>query len=362
MAGILEARFVTRFRGGPAIAADLVLPGDDGPVTVLFGPSGSGKTTVLRALAGLDRPGEGTIVHRGEIWLDARKGLFVPARHRRVGLLFQDYALFPHLTAMENVAFGLHGQPRAVRSGKAAQAIALLRLDGLGHRRPPELSGGQRQRVALARAIAPSPGLLLLDEPLSALDAPTREELRGELRALLVRLGVPTVVVTHDRIEALALGDRMAVMVDGRIRQHGSVGEVFERPADHEVARCVGVDTVLAGRVVASADGLAVVESHGLRLAAVDRGLGGDVWVLLRAEDVVLERGDGTRSSARNHLRGRITSVTPEGPLVRVVLSCGEVRLSALVTRASRVELSLEEGTDAVAVVKAPAIHLVPRG
>jgi molybdate transport system ATP-binding protein len=362
MAGILEARFVTRFRGGPEIAADLVLPAHDGPVTVLFGPSGSGKTTVLRALAGLDRPGEGTIVHRGETWLDAPRGLFVPARRRRVGLLFQDYALFPHLTAAENVAFGLHGRPRSERDGKVAQAMALLRLDGLGNRRPSELSGGQRQRVALARAIAPAPRLLLLDEPLSALDAPTREELRAELRALLLRLGVPTVVVTHDRIEALALGDRMAVMVDGRVRQHGSVGEVFEHPADRDVARCVGVDTVLAGRVVASDDGLATVESHGLRLAAVDRGLGGDVWVLLRAEDVVLERGDGVRSSARNHLRGRVTAVTPEGPLVRVALACGEARLSALVTRASRSDLGLEEGADVVAVVKAPAIHLVPRG
>jgi molybdate transport system ATP-binding protein len=361
MAGILEARFVTRFRGGPEIAADLLLSGNDGPVTVLFGPSGSGKTTVLRALAGLDRPGEGTIVHRGESWLDTRQGHFVPARRRRVGLLFQDYALFPHLTAAENVAFGLHGQPRAERQGKVAEAIALLRLAGLENRRPSELSGGQRQRVALARAIAPSPRLLLLDEPLSALDAPTREELRGELRSLLLRLGVPTVVVTHDRIEALALGDRMAVMVDGRVRQHGDVGEVFEHPADHEVARCVGVDTVLAGRVVSAGDGLATVESHGLRLAAVDRGLGGDVWILLRAEDVVLERGDGARSSARNHLRGRITAVTPEGPLVRVVLVCGEARLSALVTRASRADLSLEAGADVVAVVKAPAIHLVPR-
>jgi molybdate transport system ATP-binding protein len=361
MAGILEARFVTRFRGGPAIAADLLLPADDGPVTVLFGPSGSGKTTVLRALAGLDRPDEGTIVYGGETWLDARKGLFVPARRRRVGLLFQDYALFPHLTASRNVAFGLHERGKAERHLRTAEAIALLRLDGLESRRPSELSGGQRQRVALARAIAPAPRLLLLDEPLSALDAPTREELRGELRALLVRLGVPTVVVTHDRIEALALGDRMAVMVDGRIRQHGPVGEVFEHPADHEVARCVGVDTVLAGRVVASNDGLAAVESHGLRLAAVDRGLRGDVWVLLRAEDVVLERGVGALSSARNHLRARVTAVTPEGPLVRVVLACGDVRFSALVTRASRADLGLEGGADVVAVVKAPSVHLVPR-
>lgn len=361
MATTLEARFVRRFPGGPAIHADLVLPGDDGPVTVLFGPSGSGKTTVLRALAGLDRPGEGTIVHGDETWLDTARGLFVPARRRRIGFLFQEYALFPHLTARENVAFGLHRLAGAQRQRRTEEMLALLGLEELSARRPSELSGGQRQRVALARAIAPSPGLLLLDEPLSALDGPTREELRGELRALLLRLGVPAVVVTHDRIEALALGDRMAVMVDGRIRQHDSVANVFERPADRDVARCVGVDTVLAGRVAGSGEGLVAVEAHGLRLAAVDRGLGGDVWVLLRAEDVVLERGGGARSSARNHLPGRVTAVTPEGPLVRVTLACGGARLSALVTRASRTDLALEEGVEVVAVVKAPSIHLVPR-
>ncbi|MFN7989004.1 MAG: ABC transporter ATP-binding protein [Thermoanaerobaculia bacterium] len=353
---------MTRLRGGPEISADLVLPGDDGPVTVLFGPSGSGKTTVLRALAGLDRPDEGTLVHAGETWLDSRTGFFVPARHRRIGFLFQDYALFPHLTAKENVAFGLRGEAKAERERRAGEALALLRLDGLGHRLPSELSGGERQRVALARAIAPAPRLLLLDEPLSALDAPTREELRGELRGLLLKLGVPAVVVTHDRIEALALGDRVAVMVDGRIRQHGDVAEVFERPADRDVARCVGVDTVLAGHVVAVAEGIASVESHGLRFSAVDRGFGGEVWVLVRAEDVVLERGGGVRSSARNRLPGRVAAVTQEGPLVRVVVACGEVRLSALVTRASRTDLGLEEGADVVAVVKAPSVHLVPRG
>jgi molybdate transport system ATP-binding protein len=361
MAPPLEARFLRRYRGGPTISAEVVLPGGDGSVTVLFGPSGSGKTTVLRALAGLDRPDEGTIRLGGETWLDAERGVFVPARRRRVGLLFQEYALFPHLTVRENVAFGLHRTGRAERERRSADALALLRLGDLAGRKPAELSGGQRQRVALARAVAPRPALLLLDEPLSALDAPTREELRGELRALLVRLGVPTVVVTHDRLEALALGDRMAVMVDGAIRQSGSVEEVFERPADHEVARCVGVDTVLAGRVASTDEGLAFVEAHGLRLAAVDRGLAGNVWALLRAEDVVLERGGGARSSARNHLPARVVSVSPEGPLVRVALACGEVRLSALVTRASRVDLALDEGAEVVAVVKAPSIHLVPR-
>lgn len=361
MAGILEARFLKRFRGGAAVSADLVLADGGGPVTVLFGPSGSGKTTVLRCLAGLEEPEEGTITYRGETWNDAARGLALPARRRGVGLLFQEYALFPHLTARENVAFGLRRLPAAERARRTGEALALLRLDGLGDRRPSELSGGQRQRVALARALAPTPRLLLLDEPLSALDAPTREELRGELRALLLRVGVPALVVTHDRIEALALGDRMAVLVDGTVRQVAPVEEVFARPADADVARCVGVDTVLAGRVTSAADGLAHVETHGLRLAAVDLGLAGDVWVLLRAEDVVLERGAAARSSARNHLPGRVASVTPEGPLVRVSVDCGRARVAALVTRAARSELGLEEGIDVVAVVKAPALHLVPR-
>ncbi len=361
MAANLQAHFVTRFPGGPEISADLVFPGGNGPVTVLFGPSGSGKTTVLRALAGLDRPAEGVILHAGETWLDSKRGLFVAARHRRIGFLFQDYALFPHLSARENVAFGLLGEAKADRDRRVDEALALLKLEGLGSRLPARLSGGERQRVALARAIAPAPCLLLLDEPLSALDAPTREELRGELRALLLRLGVPAVVVTHDRIEALALGDQISVMVDGRIRQQGDVAEVFERPADRDVARCVGVDTVLAGKVVGAAEGLATVESHGLRLSAVDRGFGGNVWVLIRAEDVVVERGGGARSSARNHLPGRVVAVAPEGPLVRVAVACGEARLSALVTRASRTDLGLEEGTEVVAVVKAPSVHLVPR-
>jgi molybdate transport system ATP-binding protein len=352
---------VRRFEGGPAISADLALESGDGPVTVLFGPSGSGKTTVLRCLAGLDRPSGGLIAFGDETWSDPERGLEVPARARSVGFLFQDYALFPHLTVEENVSFGLHRLERAQRTRRTAAMLALLKLEDLGRRKPSELSGGERQRVALARAIAPGPRLLLLDEPLSALDTPTREELRAGLRRLLVGLDVPTVVVTHDRVEALALGDRIAVMVDGRTRQAGSVEDVFARPADRDVARCVGVDTVLAGRVVSTTDGLALVETHGLSLHAVEPGFAGDAWVLIRAEDVVLERGGVARSSARNHLPGRVAAVSPEGPLVRVSVACADARVSALVTRASRTDLGLEDGVEVVAVVKAPSIHLVRR-
>ena len=361
MAGILEARLLKRFPGGVTVSAQLTLPEEGGPVTVLFGPSGSGKTTILRLVAGLETPDEGTVSFGGQVWNDAALGFALPARKRAIGFLFQDYALFPHLTARENVAFGLRALPASERERRTDEALALVRLDGLDRRRPSTLSGGQKQRVALARALAASPRLLLLDEPLSALDAPTREELRGELRSLLVRVGVPALVVTHDRIEALALGDRMAVVVDGAVRQVAPVADVFARPADADVARCVGVDTVLEGRVVSAGDGLSRVAADGLLLTAVDLGLSGDVWVLLRAEDVVLQRGDSGRSSARNHLPGRVLSLHAEGPLARVALACGEARIAALVTRASCAELGLCEGADIVAVVKAPALHLVSR-
>ena len=236
----LSFEIVRRFRRGPRIAARAGWPLAPDRVTVLFGPSGAGKTTVLRALAGLDPPDAGAITFDGETWFDAARRVHVPPQARRVGLVFQEYALFPHLSVEGNVAFGLRGRPGAEARSRIDELAATFGLGDLLHRRPAELSGGQRQRVALARALAPRPRLLLLDEPLSALDAPTRAELRGELRALLEQTEVPAVVVTHDRAEALALGHRLAVLVDGTIRQIGPVEDVFASPADPEVARAIG--------------------------------------------------------------------------------------------------------------------------
>ncbi|HEY6101122.1 MAG TPA: ABC transporter ATP-binding protein, partial [Anaeromyxobacter sp.] len=257
MGRALSFDVVRRFPRGPTVraAADLAL--DGGPVTVLFGPSGAGKTTVLRALAGLDRPDEGTIRFAGETWFDGASGAFLPPQRRAVGLLFQEYALFPHLRVEGNVGYGLRRLGRAARAARVRELAARLRIEALLHRRPAELSGGQRQRVALARALAPSPRLLLLDEPLSALDEPSRAELRGELRRTLEASGVPAIVVTHDRVEALALGDRMMVMVDGAVRQYGRVHEVFGAPADVEVARVVGTENVLPVRLARREAGLA---------------------------------------------------------------------------------------------------------
>ena len=350
-----------RFENGPTVRAALDLDLDGAPITVLFGPSGSGKSTVLRCLAGLDRPHRGYIRFRGETWFDASTGASVSPQARGIGLLFQDHALFPHLSVAENIAFGLHRLPRAARRERVADVARRVRVGELLDRRPSRISGGERQRVALARALAPRPRLVLLDEPLSALDAPTREELRGELRALLERSGVPSVVVTHDRVEALALGDRMAVLAEGGVRQVGPVHEVFGAPADLVVARVVGTENVFPARLVERRDGLVLVEVGAARLWALDPGrLDGEAYACLRAEDVVLEPAPTTLTSARNELAGAVISSAVEGPLVRVTLDCG-IRLVALVTRESAARLEVAPGRRLAALAKAPAIRIVPR-
>lgn len=356
------ADFEKRFSGGPVIRAHLACPTDAFAVTVLFGPSGAGKTTVLRCLAGLERPDAGCIHCREETWFDAARGIFLPPQQRGIGYLFQDYALFPHLTVAGNIRYGLSQFPRAARGRRVVELLDLMQLAGLEGRYPKQLSGGQQQRVALARALARRPQVLLLDEPLSSLDAPTREQLRRELRRWLVDLRTPTVLVTHDRVEAMALGDQVVVMDQGRVLQSGPVHEVFGRPADVVVARIVGVDTVEPAQVLRVADGLATVAVGPVQLVALaEAPLEGDVYVCIHAEDVIIERGSVTASSARNQLAGSIRTVSREGPMVRLNMDCGFL-LAALVTKQACEELNLREGERVTALVKAPAIHLVPRG
>jgi molybdate transport system ATP-binding protein len=240
------------------------------------------------------------------------------------------------------------------------QLATLFGIAELLQRRPDALSGGQRQRVAVARALAPGPRLLLLDEPLSALEQALREELRSELRRLLVDARVPAVVVTHDRIEALALGDGIAVVSGGRIRQVGPVDHVFGAPADAEIARLVGTENVLPGRVVQREGGLARVSVGTATVAALDvPGLPEDVFACVRAEEVALEAQGGSPTSARNRLPATVVAASPEGPLVRVRLDCG-FPLVALVTRTSVDDLGLRPGARVLALLKVPAIRLVP--
>ncbi len=364
---VLTANFRRQFPGGPEIAArDLSIGGG---ITVLFGASGSGKTTILRCLAGLEIPEEGEIKFGGEVWFEkggrqeAGSGnYFLPSRKRGVGFVPQDYALFPHLTVARNVGYGLNGLPAAERAARVAETLRWLGLDGLENRLPRELSGGQQQRVALARAVVRRPKLLLLDEPLAALDTPTRSRLRDELRRLLRHSGIPTLLVTHDRFEALALGDEVVVLHDGRNVQQGEAQEVFSRPVNLAVAEITAVETILTGKILEVRDGLATVVVGHARLIALAEDLPADareVYVCIRAEDVILMRTDSVQSSPRNRLTVTVRAVVREGRLMRVSLDCG-FPLTALLTQPACEELVLHENVKLAALVKAPQVHLIP--
>jgi molybdate transport system ATP-binding protein len=364
----LHADFEKCFPNGPKINVRLRVPADGFSLTVLFGPSGSGKSTALRCLAGLDRPEHGIIRLGDEIWFDAAHGIFLPPQRRRIGYLSQDYALFPHMSVAQNVEYGLRNVAALERRQRIEEITTLLGLAGLAERYPTQLSGGQQQRVALARALVCRPRLLLLDEPLSALDAPSREHLRRQLRRWLVELQILTILVTHDRIEALALGDHLVVFEAGTVRQSGTVQEVFSAPDDLSVARIVGVDTIERGKIVETADGLVRIQVGTKELLAVARPgstweAGGEVYVCIHAEEVMLEKIDGSfpQSSARNHLLGCIRSLDREGPMVRVTVDCG-FQLKALITNHACQDMGLREQDEVIARVKAPSIHLIARG
>jgi molybdate transport system ATP-binding protein len=361
MAAEVAIDITKTFAGRARISAVLRYQLHQATALVLFGPSGSGKTTVLRSIAGLEWPERGSIRFISRTWLDTAAGIRVPPQARQIGYMAQDYALFPTHTVAGNIAYGLTALSTADRTKRVDEMLDLFQLRGLETTRPRELSGGQQQRVALARAVAPRPQLLLLDEPLSALDVPTRGQLRGELRALLKRLAVPSIIVTHDWAETLSLGDIVAVMKDGEVRQVGPPQEVFCRPADAAVAQVVGVETVIEGHVVEEAEGLATIRVNGALLKGLGvYAIGSPVFVCIRAEDVVLEQGGTGLTSARNHLNGKVREIIPHGVMVHIKIDCG-FPLVAMVTRGAQQELGIAVGSPVVAVIKAGAVHLVPR-
>jgi ABC-type spermidine/putrescine transport systems, ATPase components len=252
-----------------AFELDVEWQAGDG-VAVLFGPSGAGKTVTLQCLAGLMRPDAGRVVVDGRVLFDSDTGLSVPPQQRRVGYVFQGYALFPHLTVAGNVGFGLRDRPRVERQRRTEEVLVRLGLEGLGDRHPGELSGGQRQRVALGRALAPDPALLLLDEPLSALDLPLRRALRDELRTILTAWGTAAVLVTHDFTEAYRLGDRIVVYEDGRVIQAAPRAELLWQPASRAVARVMGLVNVLEGTVLKASPDRIQFRWRGQSLEAVN--------------------------------------------------------------------------------------------
>jgi iron(III) transport system ATP-binding protein len=261
-----------------------------GEILALVGPSGCGKTTILRLIAGLERPDLGAIRLNGREVAGPRT--FVPPERRQVGLVFQDHALFPHLTVAQNVAFGLAGRPRQVIQATTAEMLRLVGMAGLAGRYPHALSGGERQRVALARALAPCPLLLLLDEPFSSLDADLRGEMRQQVRAILKGQGVTAVFVTHDQEEALYMGDRLAVFQRGQIEQIGGPEAIFHASATRFVAEFMGDSDFLAGKIVLGG----IETTLGLLQQPVDLPLGATAEIALRGDDVsfsVDEPGNG---------------------------------------------------------------------
>ena len=313
----------------------------------LVGPSGAGKTTVLRAVAGLIKPERGSIRLGDRVLFDSEARIDVAPEDRRVGFVFQDYALFPHLTVEQNVSYGARH--------RTAELLDRFRIAHLARARPGELSGGERQRVGLARALARDPGVLLLDEPLSALDPHTRAALRLELRTLLDELGLPVLLVTHDFHDAAVLADRVAALANGRIRQTGTPSELIAAPADAFVASFTGAN-VLAGVAAPGAGGLTEValEDGGV-VYSVDEAVG-DVEVAVYPWDVSISR-EPPRDSALNHVRGPITSLVVLGNRARV-----QVRgLVGEVTVASAERLALREDEIVMASFKAAATRLVER-
>jgi len=360
---LLTANIVRTFKNGASIRASLDI-GPTSRVTVLFGPSGAGKTTILRCIAGLEPLNDGRIVFKDRVWADVSRGIHLPPQQRPVGYLFQDYALFPHLNVRQNIAYGINPMREQERARKVQEIAHNLQVEDLLDRRPSELSGGQQQRVALARSLVRRPEILLLDEPLSALDGPTRDRVRAELARLLRTLQVPAILVTHDWVDALSLGDRLVVMSRGTILQTGAPADVFARPEHAEVAAAVGMETVASGVVKERRNGSLTLQVDRAELVAVDPnpqdGDPSSYFVCIRGENVTLETGRPSQSSARNHLRGIVKDIAPNGTLWRVTVDVG-TDVVAFLTRQAVEDMGLTPGAEVYAVFKASAVHLIAR-
>ncbi|MEC7641384.1 MAG: ABC transporter ATP-binding protein [Nitrospinota bacterium] len=328
--------------------------------TVLFGPSGSGKTTLLRCIAGIERPDRGVIRFGGETWFENPGGCFIPPQKRNIGFCFQDHALFPHLSVWNNIGYNLTGFGGDEKRDRIAAMVERFRLKNLEQRQAGALSGGEKQLVALARALMRQPSLLLLDEPFAALDSPTRIALRKELRSQLSGFNGPILLVTHDRTEALTLGDRLIVLDRGKILQEGPIHEVFSKPNQKRTAEIVGMENVFPGTVVNKKDGLVHVKvADHLFTAVANERITKKVMVGIRAEDILLGKLDRMNTSARNRWHGTILSMTPEDFVVRVTLDCG-FSINALITRDACMDMELALSGEVALSVKATAIHLFP--
>jgi spermidine/putrescine ABC transporter ATP-binding subunit len=339
-AALSDVRFegVTKRYGKAAAVKALSLAIPRGSFFSLLGPSGCGKTTTLRLIAGFETPDEGDVFIR-----DARVTQTAPYR-RDFAMVFQNFALFPHLTVAENVAFGLRmsGIAREERAKAVAGALAMVKLSGFAERYPKQLSGGQQQRVAIARAIVMKPAVLLLDEPLGALDKNLRESMQVELRALQRELGLTTVFVTHDQEEALTMSDRIAVMRDGVIEQLGAPREVYERPSTEFVATFLGASNLIDATVIESSDGSSLVEAACGRFSVAGKHAAGErLRLAIRPERVLLKPGREPDS-----LPAIVRDVVYRGMTAHVFLESGPLPLLAFVQNAANAAIDWTPGQE----------------
>jgi molybdate transport system ATP-binding protein len=331
-------------------------------ITVLFGPSGSGKTTILRSIAGIVEPDAGKIQLGDRVYFDSTAGINVPIQRRRIGFVFQDYLLFPHLTALQNVSYAIRSAAAKQRRDRALELLEMLGIGYAAERRPHQLSGGEQQRVTLARALASDPAILLLDEPMSALDAVTRLRLLEEIVELQRKSRIPFLYVTHSAADAVRVGDSALILNAGRIVQEGKPAEVFNAPRDSEVSRAVGSENVLAGKVQDhnESEGISVIDLGGCQLIVPYIALPKTARVAIgvRSDDIIASRERIGKTSARNLLEGTIKRIVQDGPGADLVVACG-VDLKVRVTAQALDDLDLQPGVKVYLLIKASSCHLL---
>lgn len=333
-------------------------------ITILFGPSGVGKSTILDCIAGLQRPNAGRIAIGLKVLFDSKSGLNVLPRARRVAYVFQTLALFPHMTAEENVAYGLDGMPGGERAARVEDILKTFRVDALRTRRPAEISGGERQRVALARSLVTQPRVLLLDEPLTGLDAHLKASIVDDLRAWNVARRIPILYVTHSREEVDALGGRVIALDHGRVAGEGTAMEVLDAPRHARLAQAAGFENLFSGTVtdLREADGVMRVHLAGgeceIEVPLSYASAGDRVRVAIRAGDILLATAKPENLSARNVIEGRIASLKERGAMVRASVHCGAEFIVHL-TRGAVRTLGLTEGRCVWLVLKTHSCHLV---
>lgn len=351
-------------RKGFALQAEFDAPPG---ITILFGPSGSGKTTTIKAIAGIIHPDEGHISINGHTLFDSAQGINVPIRERGTGLVFQNLALFPHMSALGNVEFATSGLSRPERRRRALELMQRLRIAHTAERRPHEVSGGEAQRVALARALASEPRVLLLDEPLSAIDEATKQDIINDLKMINRDLSLPVIYVTHNRDEAVMLGDYLIVYEDGQVVAAGEPLEIFGAPVVGSVARLTGVENLFEGVVLqrdAGAGGTMTVRISDeggaceldVPLGKVDEGE--RVMVAIRSGDILLATEELRSTSARNILLGEITAIEERGARSIVRVKSG-VTLVTSVTWQAVSELKLEMGQQIWLAIKTNSCYLI---